>query len=680
MATTTRAQRFRPQTLADLQPASIAIDPKSTRWPIFLLIFGLFLTCRGYHAFDGDQAYRFPLLLHRQDPTLFATDPFVSAFDQFNPHQGYLAVLDWSSRPFGLATGVLALFTLTLLATTYGVDRLTRAVWSDSGAKVGVVALILVLLAKAGNIGTNHLFESTLLDRLIGFALGWIGFATAVSDPLRRGIGVGAVTLGLAALIHPSVGLQLALTLGASWGIWAILPRKTDVRWTQAVLAVGALSLGLFPAILLMAGQSGKLFQGLSSEEFRRLAVLIQGPQHMLPSTWRISQWLAWGCYPALAILSLWQSKRPWPASRVRFAMMFGVNLVSLGAAYVAVEVLGDLRVTVFQPFRMATLTRGLALVAIAGRLVELWDRGDLCSRGRVVLIGSGLCGDWMMVVATTVELSTTVVEASGLASRWVRFVGLAILGSGLVFLARHDTESGHWFLLGTLAALVLGQFIVVRLSLRWTRRRLALAIGLSWTVPLTALILGMSLKDPGSARWSAWLVERCRFSEIPTDDLERLGLWAREATPKSSRFIGPPGPKTFRLWSRRSVAFNRAGSPYHAEGLADWAERFREHVGFSGSTDEFARAYLADRHGLEAGYGRMTDSELAQLARSQNADHVLTASNRHSSSGPSPLVKLKTEGRYSVYRVQNDVEEEKPGTNRRKKFVGLPFQSNLND
>ena len=62
----------------------------------------LYLTLRGYHSFDGDQAYRLPLLLHRQDPSLYQDDPFVRAFDVFNPHRGYLALLDWSSRPLGI--------------------------------------------------------------------------------------------------------------------------------------------------------------------------------------------------------------------------------------------------------------------------------------------------------------------------------------------------------------------------------------------------------------------------------------------------------------------------------------------------------------------------------------------------------------------------------------------------
>ena len=176
--------------------------------------------------------------------------------------------------------------------------------------------------------------------------------------------------------------------------------------------------------------------------------------------------------------------------------------------------------------------------------------------------------------------------------------------GSGLVFLARHDTESGHVPLLAGLGALAVGTRSLGASTARpGHRRRVAWRWSASWAVPVAAAggPLGRGrprLATAGRRRWSA----RCRFAEVPTDDLERLAVWCREQTPASSRFIGPPGPKTFRLWSRRSLAFNRAGSPYHAEGLADWSARYRDHVGFAGSTAEFARAYLADRHALEAG------------------------------------------------------------------------------
>jgi hypothetical protein len=646
------------------EPTSPGVDrPALPRWSAFLLISGLYLTLRGYHSYDGDQAYRLPLLLHIQDPSLYADDPFVRAFDAFNPHRGYLTLLDWASRPLGLAAALAGLFGLTLAATCLGVDRLARAVWPGSGGKIGLVAVVLVLAAKAGNIGTNHLFEATLLDRLVGFALGWLALAATVERP-GRGAWASPICLGLAALIHPSVGLQLALTLAATWGVWWIWPTRFDVDRTRSGLAILALGLALLPSLIWNAGQAGRLFEGLPPEEFRLLAVMIQGPQHMLPSTWRASQWLAWGCYPVLALLALGRvglgrADESHPDSRIRLASLMGVNLASLGLAYLAVEVVGDLKVTIFQPFRMATLARGLALVAVSGRIVALWARGDLASRGRAVLVGVGLGGDWMLVVATAVDAGMAAVEWATLrgllpASKTLaNGVGAAILASGLVFLARHDTESGHAALLAGMGALCVGTLLAKRIPLTWNPRRIALAMVGAWAVPLAAMIVPLLVTDPGSHAWSASLVGRCRFAEVPTDDVERLATWCRSQTPTSSRFVGPPGQKTFRLWSRRPMAFNRAASPYHAEGLAGWASRYRDHVGFDGPTVDFARAYLRDYHKLEAGFGRMTDAELADLARGQGATHVLIASSRPPGDPEGPLERLRVEGRYAVARVR---------------------------
>ena len=155
------------------------------RWLAYVIILGLYLSLRGYHSFDSDQAYRLPLLLHRQDPTMFAADPFVRAFDAFNPHRGTLWVLDLVTRPLGLSAGLLLLFVLTFVAMCRGVDRLTQAVWPEAGRQIGVVAIGLILAAKAGNIGTNHLFEAMVLDRLIAFALGWLALAQAIVEPSR---------------------------------------------------------------------------------------------------------------------------------------------------------------------------------------------------------------------------------------------------------------------------------------------------------------------------------------------------------------------------------------------------------------------------------------------------------------------------------------------------------------
>jgi hypothetical protein len=632
----------------DVAPRTPLFTPP--RWLILLLVLGLYLTLRGYHSRDNDQAYRLPLLLHRQDPALFADDPFVRSFDAFNPHRGYLALLDAASRPLGLSTGLFVLFAATFAATCVGFDRLARAVWPDAGGAVGLVAIGLVLTAKAGNIGTIHLFEAMLLDRLIAFALGWLALAWMIEAPGSR-IVRAALAIGAAAVVHPSVGLQLSMLLGTSWAAWVVAPRATGVSPRSAIAGVAALGLALVPWSVLYLGQARRLYEGLPPGEFLLLSAELQSPQHMLPHLWRLPQWLAFGCYLILAVQAL-GSGGALP-SRRRLAIVMAVNLAALGLGWLAVEAFKSPAVTLFQPFRMATVLRGLALVAVCGRVAGLWRTGSFVDRARAVLIACGLTGDWTLVVATAVDLAVGAVSLRTPRPGW-RWVAFATgLGGGLVFLARHDTESGHVPLLAALGALCLGTIVLRQRTWVWNRRRLGWALAASWALPFGAG-LAANFADPRSP-WAAALVARCRFAATPSDDVERLALWCRAHTPTTARFIGPPGPKTFRLWSLRSLAFNRAASPYHARGVADWAARFRAHIGFEGSSAELVRAYQRDRHGLERRYQVMSDAKRAALAVAQGASYVVAAPPAGGGPTPKddPLELLHVEGRYAVYRVR---------------------------
>ncbi len=451
------------------------------RWLVYLVILGLYLSLRGYHSFDSDQAYRLPLLLHRQDPAMFATDPFVRAFDVFNPHRGALLVLDLFTRPLGLSVGLLLIFILTFVATCRGVDRLAQAVWPDAGRHIGVVAVGLVLAAKAGNIGTNHLFEAMVLDRLTSLALGWLALAQVIIEP-RRGRWRAMAAVAMATLIHPSVGLQLALVLAASWTVWWLMGRWMKVSRSDALLGVAAIAVAVLPGLAVnLAG--GRSPQGnMPGDVYWLLSVELQSPQHMLPHLWRMPQWLAAGCYLALAALAVFgpnrwsqpgqaealnRTIRPtrWSPTLLRLVATLAVILVGLGMAWYAIEYWHHVGITVFQPFRMATLARGITLVFVAGRITALWRTGGLKERLRAILIAVALTGDWLMVVVTLAELSVAAAGATRAYCSWCReyrFIDLlawsTMLALGVNFLMHHDTEYGHIPLMAALGmGLLLG-------------------------------------------------------------------------------------------------------------------------------------------------------------------------------------------------------------------------------
>jgi hypothetical protein len=665
-------------------------------WLVFAFILGLYLTARGYHSFDGDQAYRLPLLLRRQNPQLYADDPFVRAFDTFNPHRGSLMVLDLATRPLGLAVGLFLLFVLSLAATWRGVDAIARAVWPQAGRAAGLVAVGLVLAAKAGNIGTNHLFEAMVLDRLTALALGWLALAQAVARP-RATPWWAMAAVGAATWIHPSVGLQLALVLAASWIVWLRLGRSTGVSVAAAAFGCLVMAVAVVPGLAVNLGPGTTLFGSMPADLFWLLSVELQSPQHMLPHLWRLPQWLGCASYLALALLAIldrdliltrgtkehclsepaaWRS----PPSRVRLTAILAVTLVGLAGAWVAIEKLHLVRVTVFQPFRMATVARGIALILIAGRVVALWRTTTTMGRLRAILICVSVTGDWLMVVTTLAEVAVSFTAAVRVrlagAARWQAIdvvVTFGMLALGLNFLGHHDTEYGHIPLLIAVGA---GLSTGVAQYLYWRRqasrrkpwrwawapsRRHALLAG-AWAVPVASFLAGEIPDDHPVARMALvrGLINRCRLMPVPVDDIERLALWCRDHTPENARFIGPPGPKTFRLWAQRSLAFNRSASPYHADALADWFSRFQDHVDHHGPPSEFVRAYVADRHGFEARYDRLGPVKQAALALRQGADYVIAPapsagrSRAVAASSVDPLELVHVEGRFAVYHVKS--------------------------
>lgn len=619
-------------------------------WRLVLLALGVYLAIKGYHSLDGDQAHRLPILLHRLDPAVYADDPFVRCFDDFNPHRGSLQLLGVLTRAIGLPAALAGLFALTFALSVRGIHRLASAFQGDSSGAVGWVAVILFLAAKAGNIGTNHLFEAMLLDRLMALALGWVAAAAVVEDP-RGGWWRSSVLLGLAAWVHPSMGLQLALVFSGAWLAWTIFDGMSR---KLAVGAIAAMGLAIVPGLLVNLAPFGNLREGLPPETFRLLTVELQSPQHMLPSLWRRPQWLAAGAYLLLAAVALAAPRSEAAASpRRRLVLMLGVVLAWLAGSWVAVEVVQHVGATVFQPFRVATFGRGLCLVIASGHVVALWRRGTPTDRARALLIAVGCTGDWTFAVVAAMEVVLTAMESTRARAgvRDAAFFGM--LAWAAFYLSRHDTERGHPALLGAAGAGVVAGLIAGRppisLSAGRRRRLYRTAVIVAWAGPTAGLIAGLA---PTSHPAAGALAARWRFAPVAASDDERLGAWCRENTPAEARFIGPPGPKGLRLWSRRSWAFNRAGSPYHAQGLGDWYERFRDHVAFDGPPEELVRAYQEGRHRLEGRYDAMTDAQLAALAARQGAGFVVARADRDEVAG-GPLERLHAEGEFAVYRAR---------------------------
>ena len=134
-----------------------------------------------------------------------------------------------------------------------------------------------------------------------------------------------------------------------------------------------------------------------------------------------------------------------------RLLTTLALIVAGLAVAWYLIEKRHIVQATVFQPFRMATMGRGIALLLMAGRVVNLWRVGRWLPRMRAILLAVSVIGDWLMVVVTLAELAASAAEAvrSRLTpvSAWQAVdavVFIVMLGLGLNFLGHHDTEYGH--------------------------------------------------------------------------------------------------------------------------------------------------------------------------------------------------------------------------------------------
>ncbi len=600
---------------------------------------GAVVTLGGYQSRVVDQCYRLPIVARMNDQALYAADPFVRAFDSFNPHWGYGHLLNSLSAVTGLSAALFGLYAATLALSVASLWRIRRALapaappWADWLVVAGFV------LCRAGNIGTNHLWEDHLLDRQIGFALLWFALAEWLGGERRRSWSI-PVAVGLTAIVHPGLGVLVA-ALWAGVFIAGLAIGETHKRDTMRFLVI--LALAMIPWAVAYLPQSKTLAEGIDPALFWSLATELQGPQHMRPVHWRESQWWAAFAILAAGLGGLALNRREFDRAAVIRASLWAVPIViGLALTTVLVEIAHSLPVAMAQPFRLATPLRGLCLILLIPHLTALIRSGGVAGAARAGALILCLRGDRAFVAAVAVEFVfigsswifrqftnpngkpgydlATLAVAGILASRW---------------LIRNDTADGEVLLIGgylTGAAFALivprvGPRIAMRFSSAPNGIRNARAyriIAYAWAIPLASAIAGTA--DPsGDSSICRALAGRWRIQEIPTSDIERLAVAAREILPADTLVLAPPRDKAFRHWSRRSVVVNVAGSPYQAKALADWAEKLRIVAGEPADLADFARHWPENRVAWETHYEKASTNQLDAWAMRFGAMAIVT-------------------------------------------------------
>ena len=181
----------------------------SSWWLICTLLLGVYLSLRGYHSLDGDQAYRLPSASPAR-ARLYEDDRLFAIVDAFNPNRGSLIVLDAVTRPLGLSGGLFLLFTLTFPDLSgRGSTRSRGLARIRAERRLGCGGF--TPLGQGREYRDQSSLRSDGPGRLIAFALGWLALAYSLSQPERK-------------LLVPSVRSE--------WPPGSIHPSGSSSRWS----------------------------------------------------------------------------------------------------------------------------------------------------------------------------------------------------------------------------------------------------------------------------------------------------------------------------------------------------------------------------------------------------------------------------------------------------------------
>ncbi|MEM1115766.1 MAG: DUF6798 domain-containing protein [Bacteroidota bacterium] len=358
----------------------------------------------------GDHEELVPQLLRLLDPTLFPRDPYLLAEDgHFSVRFVFLGVLRGLAVVVGPEAAVVALTAASWAGIAWAAYRLAfTLVPSRAAATLTVLATLVTIHWTPGG---NGLLSATIAPE----PLAWVPCLLAVEAFLRDRSTAAAVLLGVAAWLHPLMGLQVGLLLGlvALWQMADGEPRRAFGRAVLFGVTVFVVASPiLLPTLLTQAGGEPIPDDGLST--FRVTAELRQAHHYLLFSQ-PASGLVRYGLVVAAGLVGLVLLRRRGGARHVRMATRVLTVIAGLVVVYVGMtEGAESLTVAKMQFFRLLVLAKLVLLAWACGAAVALVPASRqaalarLADRRGLALAASGV------LVALTVALAVADVGRPG--------------------------------------------------------------------------------------------------------------------------------------------------------------------------------------------------------------------------------------------------------------------------
>lgn len=560
-------------------------------WPwlghgLLVAVFAIGLVLQQGYGFGAvDSANYIPFSARQLDPELYPVDDVFS----------WMVESSWGYHVSFFSTIMAMIGRLLSLEGAYFVGHLGSMwlllfAWWGIGRAIGGAAcgyLVLLAFLTSHQIGGTAIWTiaTDFQPRTLAGALAFAAIALVVNTERRILFAAGLASL--ATLIHPiSALMALPLVALAPW--MADHPLRRRLRTGSATLAIVVVPY-LAWKLLGPPGQAIALGSGgLVSQSWQAIMDAYLQGQAVNVSSWTPSEWLYIGLPLLFLLLALPERQ---PSSRADRMLVLAV-LMAIGMAGV-----GSVGADVFRSAiaSQLMLSRLLYLPMVVGTaygawwLWRRWQAGDWVTRVWTVLTFAAIALDGMAAAL----MGTVVLVALQHARHevWLRLVASALglgwlavivavawrLAAGPLDAAEpallifHQPSPARWLAVSTLAAAVLLASVLLK------RRRAWALMGAAAMAPLMSPFLQFHL-PPGHV--ASALASRVEWPwAAPVSDEAAVAAWAREATPKTSRFLVPLELRAFRARARRSVVMVMpdGGLVLFSETLAKrWQERFQ--------------------------------------------------------------------------------------------------------
>lgn len=315
------------------------------------LMYSLLLLRWGYVMGSGDHVEILPYALLLNDPSLYPNDLFLQSIVQIVPNERWMIAQLLAMWGKQIEAGVFIYHFISSFILLLGMDRVLRHLIHNK--YLAWIAIFLILIPfYLWNPGANELYYNTFTAASLAKGLGiW-----AIYSWLTKRIYPAAILLIFSTLIHPLVGLQLAMLI---FGVEFIVNRKQLFAKKNTFLLPFLLYMltGFLYVVVIKLNYDATASTQSSLAFFQQIFVFRNG-HHYIPSQYPLKSWLmaafCWG-------FAFWRFKD----QRIRILlglMLLGGMIYTLG-----VEVFQSPTAAAFQWFKVSIWLKVLGIGAMMG-------------------------------------------------------------------------------------------------------------------------------------------------------------------------------------------------------------------------------------------------------------------------------------------------------------------------